>query len=438
MKLLNKIALCVFIIFLICLIKTTCFATTAIVNTDTLKLRKEASTDSIVLELLSQDEEIEVIEESGDWYKVEYNKIIGFVHKDYIKMKEETTSNDNNQDSDVDNNVNNTDNSTDVTNDENKTEETFISANTSAKLLKNTGIYILPLINSNIISNANKDSEVTIISRANGWYYIQSQDTNGWIRKECLVETEQSTTEQTSEIQNNQENQNNEQANKEEINENAVEEKAMYINSPSVYVRKGPATTYEVVDSLILNNQVTVIAESGDWYKVKVDGKEGYIAKRLLSNTSQEETSRGNTNRPETTEVEENEEQTSNNSTGEEIANFARDYLGCRYVYGASGPSTFDCSGFTMYVYKNFGISLSHSATAQSKYGSYVSKDELEAGDLVFFTDYETGAGIGHVGIYIGNGNFIHASSGTGYCVKISTLLEGSYYNRYETARRLV
>lgn len=91
-----------------------------------------------------------------------------------------------------------------------------------------------------------------------------------------------------------------------------------------------------------------------------------------------------------------------------------------------------------MYVYKNFGISLSHSATAQSKKGSYVAKEDLKPGDLVFFKDYETMNGIGHCGIYIGDGNFIHASSGTGYCVKISTLLSGSYLKRYETARRLV
>ena len=91
-----------------------------------------------------------------------------------------------------------------------------------------------------------------------------------------------------------------------------------------------------------------------------------------------------------------------------------------------------------MYVFKNFGISLSHSATAQSKCGTYVSKSDLKPGDLVFFKDYETMDGIGHCGIYIGNGDFIHASSGTGYCVKISTLLSGSYEKRYETARRLI
>ena len=99
---------------------------------------------------------------------------------------------------------------------------------------------------------------------------------------------------------------------------------------------------------------------------------------------------------------------------------------------------SFDCSGFTMYVYKKFGYTLSHSAIAQSKVGTYVAKEDLQAGDLVFFLDYETMDGIGHCGIYIGNGEFIHASSGSGYCVKISNLLTGSYNTRYATARRLI
>ena len=87
MKLLKKILVITFIIALVCIIKTTCFATTAIVNTDTLKLRKEASTDCEVLELLSQNQELEVIEQSGDWYKIKYKQMVGYVHKDYIKVK---------------------------------------------------------------------------------------------------------------------------------------------------------------------------------------------------------------------------------------------------------------------------------------------------------------------------------------------------------------
>ena len=78
-------------------------------------------------------------------------------------------------------------------------------------------------------------------------------------------------------------------------------------------------------------------------------------------------------------------------------------YLGVRYRSGHSGPDGFDCSGFTSYVYKNFGYSLSHSAIAQSKVGTYIEKENLQPGDLVFFLEWDTMDEIGHCGIYIGN-----------------------------------
>ena len=321
----------------------------------------------------------------------------------------------------------------------------------------------MPLINASKIQNLTKDSSVIIIDEVNGWYYVQTEQVNGWVRKEAIngqTNTQTPTTnnentnpeEQGNEGTSNTETPNNETSNEDQANtvqETPIEEKVMYVNYSSIYVRKGPSTDEEIVDSLILNNEVTVIAEVEDWYKVKIGDTIGYIAKRLLSNTEQQDTSRGAEERIEETNETPNQENTnnqeeveqntnSNTSRGQEIVNYAKQYLGCRYVYGGSGPSTFDCSGFTMYVYEHFGISLSHSAIAQSKNGTYVSKQDLQPGDLVFFKDYETMDGIGHCGIYIGDGNFIHASSGTGYCVKISTLLSGSYYNRYETARRLI
>lgn len=442
------------LISLIC--STTCMATTAIVNTDTLKLRKEASTDSTVLELLNQGEKLEIIEESGDWYKVKVNKMTGFVHKDYIKVDEDTTETKTeepkteettnqeepakeetgaNQEQPVNEETNTTteNNSNNIV--EGTKEESFIGKQT---LKSDSDAYILPLINSSKIGNLNKGEEVLVLDEVKGWVYIQTDDINAWIRKDVLKEETTNTTT----------TKNDDKANNNDIQEQEIEKKVLYVNSPSIYVRKGPATTYEVVDTLVQNNQVTAIAESDDWYKVELgNGTQGYIAKRLLSESKAETTSRGAEERTtEETEkivqadqvVQTSENTTTSSSKGEEITEYAKQFLGCKYVYGGSGPSTFDCSGFTMYVYKNFGISLSHSARAQSSNGTYVSKEELEPGDLVFFKDYETMDGIGHCGIYIGDGNFIHASSGTGYCVKISTLLSGSYNTRYETARRLI
>ena len=126
----------------------------------------------------------------------------------------------------------------------------------------------------------------------------------------------------------------------------------------------------------------------------------------------------------------------SSSSSGEAVVAYAKKFLGYRYVYGTNGPNTFDCSGFVQYVYKHFGISLSRSSKTQAKDGVAVSKSNLQPGDILIFKNTAKTA-IGHVGIYIGNNQFIHASnSRTG--VIISSLSTSSYQQRYVTARRVL
>jgi cell wall-associated NlpC family hydrolase len=115
---------------------------------------------------------------------------------------------------------------------------------------------------------------------------------------------------------------------------------------------------------------------------------------------------------------------------GNRVVDFAKHLLGARYVWGGSSPrSGFDCSGFVRYVYGHFGISLAHSSYAQFARGSSIDQRALKPGDLVFFDD------LGHVGIYIGNGRFIHAPH-SGTHIRIETL-DGWYRSHLDGARRI-
>ncbi|HEY6960658.1 MAG TPA: C40 family peptidase [Gaiellaceae bacterium] len=111
------------------------------------------------------------------------------------------------------------------------------------------------------------------------------------------------------------------------------------------------------------------------------------------------------------------------------VVAFARRFIGVRYVYGGTSPRTgFDCSGFTRFVYLHFGIALPHYSGAQFELGRRVSRAGLRPGDLVFFD------GLGHVGLYIGDGRFIHAPH-SGTRVSIDTL---AHHGSYDGARRIL
>jgi len=116
---------------------------------------------------------------------------------------------------------------------------------------------------------------------------------------------------------------------------------------------------------------------------------------------------------------------------GLKITRFARHLLGIPYRYGGSTPNSgFDCSGFVRFVYSHFGVTLPHSSYADFDLGTRVSRGNLRPGDLVFFD------GVGHVGLYIGNGRFIHAPH-TGLRVMVTNINDAWYAARYDGARRM-
>jgi len=122
------------------------------------------------------------------------------------------------------------------------------------------------------------------------------------------------------------------------------------------------------------------------------------------------------------------------NSISRRIIASSMNYIGVPYVFGGTSPSGFDCSGYVRYVFANAGIYLPRTADAQYEVGMPVSRGELIPGDLVFFSTYDYGAS--HVGIYLGDGSFINASSSRG--VAVDSLYSGYWGSCYIGARRVI
>ena len=180
-------------------------------------------------------------------------------------------------------------------------------------------------------------------------------------------------------------------------------------------IRTGPGTEYATCGSLSNGTVVEIldtIGGMGGWYKIA----QGYVSTDYVAMVDASVVN--------------------GSAKGAAIAQYAKQFVGYPYVYGGSSPSGFDCSGFVTYVCNQNGISVNRTASARMSNGTAVSKAQLQPGDLVFFNSGNSSKLATHVGIYLGNGQFVHASTpSTG--VIISDLNSSYYTNTYVGARRL-
>lgn len=196
------------------------------------------------------------------------------------------------------------------------------------------------------------------------------------------------------------------------------------VNVEAVNVRIKPSTKGKILGCLLKGENVQVTAKVGDWYSITYKGEKAYIHSSCIEG--------------EALEFLNEEEFVDDTSLGEEIANFALQFVGNRYVWGGTSlTSGADCSGFTQSVYKNFGYSLNRAASAQSNNGTKVDKSELQPGDLIFFSATPGSTYITHVVIYIGDGKFIHASTPEDG-IRIDSLSLSYFANRFVAARRII
>lgn len=403
------------------------FASTGIVTVDTLKLRKEASIESTIIALLSANDEVEIIGEEYGWYKVKSGEYTGYVASQYINVLTNSNGNTNTNtntesgNASKDNENQNTDTNIDTANNSGGELETV------KVLAVNEKIYITPVINSLAIDEVKEEKQIEVISEISGWSYIKFGTTTGWVRTEKI---------QSKEVAKNN--------TKPEENNNSSQ-KVVYISGTAVNFRKAPNTSAEIITELTRNAKLTVIEEGDEWYEVEYNGERGFVSVTFISKTPIEVTSRSaqprnakteTTNNTTSAQAEETEAVTLENVTGADIVAYARNYLGYKYTSGGASPSKgFDCSGFTTYVYSHFGISLSRTSSGQNSNGVSVSKSEMKEGDIICFSGSSGSKRIGHVGIYVGGGKFIH-SANSRQGVIISNVSGDGYY--FVSARRII
>ena len=192
------------------------------------------------------------------------------------------------------------------------------------------------------------------------------------------------------------------------------------VNGNGVRLRNGASTYSDIIGNFSAGAKLSVVGVSGNWLKVTTsNGQTGFMSADYIRYSNAQKIVSA---QPAT--------------LGEQLVATAKQYLGVKYVWAGMSPSGFDCSGFVGYVYKQHGYSLYRVAQDMYNYdGTWVAKDNLRAGDLVFF-GYSS-SNITHVGMYIGNGQFIHSSSGSGKVV--ITDLSSNYYTRmYIGAKRII
>lgn len=438
------------------------YAAKGTVTGNTVRVRENASTDSEIVTNVFKDDKVTVLEKSGDWYKVKYEEFEGYVYGEYLKVDGEITETNTKDENEEETPVS-------------STEVEQIKIGEKYEINENAKLYIIPVLYASVIEELNSDDSVTVIQTANNWVYVETQRYTGWIVKAAIEKSTSETNENTNQQEEDEPQKPEEEEPKpeKEPEKETTQEpeeplnKVGYINVEQANVREGPAVKYEHVVTGKLNQEVKILGEENGWYKIEIKDVTGYINKKLVSDEKVEVTpSRGMTDsrtneeeqpkeekveekQPETTPKETAKEDTENKETveepkvettsnkGAEIVAYAKKFLGGKYVSGGNNPSTgVDCSGYTKYVYAHFGYTLNRTSYDQAKNGKEVSRSEMQQGDLIIFLN-ESKSKVGHVGIYIGNDQFIHAANSRRGIV-IDSVYNSYYDARFVSARRII
>lgn len=468
MKKLTKILL--INIFAFSILTTQSLAKNGTVTANTsVVLRDKASKDGEAITSIVKDSTVEIIGEDGDWYQIKYDGHTGYASKKYIK--EETTEKS----------TNTTTNTTTTNTTNNQEDESVEPENV---VVASTYLRSIPSLMGNPITTVDAGKTITIVEKIGKWVKVENDGHTGWIperkigkasdvpKDEVVEENNEdkntnttNTVQETNTVTNTTANTTNttntvaetnttnttntEKEKTDSAKENTSSStnnagKKAVVQSNTVNVRNTPKIEEDNIAGAIYKGDViTIEGEEGDWYKFSNSDFSGkYVSKDYVKiSDSATVSSRSSSERDDSlisAEANAAVNTALSSGTGSQVVAKAKEYLGYPYVAAGKSPSTgFDCSGFTSYVYSQFGYSIGASSASQASAGVEVARNSLAPGDIVLFYD-EGYTKIGHAGIYIGDNSFIHAANPKRGVV-IEALEGNSYYSpRYVTARRIV
>ncbi len=357
--------------------------------------RSAPNTSSTSYGELKNGTAVSVVGVSNGWYKVTYGGKTGYIRQDYLTLSSSGSAST----------------GTAITPATNATSTTGTAA--TVKCSTSVNFRSAPNTSSTSYGELKNGTAVTIVGTEGSWSKVTYAGKTGYIRSDFLNRSTSTATTTPSNTTTAPSN----------TTTTTTGTAATVKCNSTVNFRSSANTSSTVLGELKNGTAVTIVATEGDWSKVTYAGKTGYIRSDFLVATG------GTALTP------------SNNAASYNVSaqranvlNYAEQFLGVPYVYGGSTPSGFDCSGFTSYVFKNTVGSIPRVAQAQFDATTRVSKDNLLPGDLVFFGS--SSYSISHVGIYVGNNQFIHAPY-TGEVVKYDSLT-GSYATRFQGGGRVI
>lgn len=270
---------------------------------------------------------------------------------------------------------------------------------------------------SSVLTTANTGAHVVVLEEAqNGWYKVSYNTKEGYMSADYLKLEAKADA---------------------DLGYGKVDTEGSVLN-----MRSGPGTGYGKVRTLSDGTVVKLTGMDSGWYRIEYKDSKGYVSSDYIAICAKEEASKApaaNTVTKDAQTLPVTGVWGSGVSTqaGLDLVEYSKQFLGVPYVYGGNGPDKFDCSGFVKYVYTHFGYQIGRTASSQMNYGVSVAADQLQAGDLVFFNEGNPSIAATHVGIYIADGQFIHATTNHNM-VEIDTLY-GAYNSKYYIgARRLL